>query len=83
MDFGNALRMMREGHKVTKTSWNNEQQVVWIESDDSGKEVLTIKLAKVVGTEDFTNLRYDPTVSDIMAYDWELPERIEANSSPG
>ena len=62
MDFSNALKMMKNGHELTRTSWNMPR--------------LTVRLDAGLLVKRFVNPDIEVPVTfdseDILAMDWEL-----------
>ncbi len=66
MDFGTALKMMRKGHRLTRSYWDDPKMLVWATTADD------IERLKI--TTFYTPIDFQPTIQDIMAWDWELED---------
>ena len=67
MDFTEALNLMRNGHELTRESWDDPRQVATLEGN---------KLQKVIACRcaHWTHMKlgWNPTNNDILAEDWKL-----------
>lgn len=87
MDFSNALKGLKAGHSLTRSGWNAKGQFVYLVGEgrypptseagytigagqDDGKVPYRPYLALLTAQKDV--VPWVPTVSDILADDWEL-----------
>lgn len=76
MDFANALRQMRSGSEMTRTAWDNPKIVCKIETglNVSDETLLRTRGPAILrdGSEGYVYMDWAPSVTDILAYDWEF-----------
>lgn len=65
MSFGDAVEMMKNGHRVTRLAWNTEW--IWIQEPDAVDMEPYIEMCK-----DGVHTPYVPSHDDILSEDWEV-----------
>ena len=82
MDFGNAIKLLKEGKKVTRKGWNGKNQYLELATNISYKnaenkiininhETMGNKAIAFVGTSG-VQLGWLATQADILSEDWEI-----------
>lgn len=87
MDFGSALKGLKQGFKLARTGWNAGGQYVYLVGEgrypattDTGREIAAGEDDDRVPYRPYLALKtvqgdvvpWEPTVSDCLAEDWEL-----------
>ena len=67
MDFTEALHLMRNGHTLTRDSWDDPKQVTTFEAGKL-KKVIACQVAHYTHAK----LGWNPHINDILAEDWRL-----------
>ena len=62
MGFDQALKMLRKGHEMTRTEWNDNKMTVTLKGTTFMRQV----------PQDYVSVVFHPTVTDVLAMDWEL-----------
>lgn len=57
MGFDQALKMMRQDFRMTRTDWGDPERSITVKDDHFINDA---------------NQEYHPTVTDVLAMDWEL-----------
>lgn len=84
MDFGKAIQLLKEGHKVQRSGWNGKNQYIELATNISYKntrnEIINVeheaignKAIAFVGTSG-VQLGWLASQADMLAEDWRLVE---------
>lgn len=74
MKFSKALEMLKRGKEVRRSEWPAGKVIRRLDPvDDNGISKGETMLAEVNSIADRFSLKYEPTVKDMFANDWEEP----------
>lgn len=71
MGFDQALKMMRQNFHMTRTDWGDQARTVSLENDHFFREE-AMEIGHHYVIKKRVKLEYHPTVTDVLAMDWEL-----------
>lgn len=72
MDFSQALVLIKQGKRLTRTGWNGKGMTVEIQRPDEHSKMTLPYL--FIRTTDKKNVPWVASVTDLLAEDWEVVE---------
>lgn len=70
MDFGEALRSLRAGHRVTRTGWNGAGQHLELQHPDEHSKMTLPYI--FITTVHGDRVPWLASQTDMLAYDWQV-----------
>jgi len=85
MNFSKALRLIKQGAKVRRRSWNTIKYIRRFDPvDDDGQPTGSTGIGYCLGADTYMIFRWTPTDESLFADDWEVvagPVRAELDES--
>lgn len=74
MEFSDALKQLKKGQKIRRTSWSQAEEFVFEVKDQQwqGQEINPFMLIKTNETPAYS--MFQPNSCEVLANDWELVE---------